>query len=152
MNLTPRTLFSIFATAEAITWAGLIAAIISRATGVADFVSTAGSLHGFVFLSYVAVTLFVWVNQQWKTSVGITGILLSVIPFATVPYEIYLKKRGLLTGGWRLAPGGETPRGFIEKVQAWVLRKPLLATAVLLGVIVVVYVALLLMGPPVPQN
>ncbi len=152
MAITPRKLFSIFAAAEMATWAGLITALICRATGVADFVSIAGGIHGFVFLSYVTVTIFVWVNQKWKTAVGVMGVLLSVIPFATVPYEIYLNKRGLLQGGWRLAPGGERPFTLLEKLQAWVLRKPAVATVVLLVIIIVVFVALLMMGPPVPKN
>lgn len=152
MTFTPRKLFNIFATAEMITWAGLISALICRVTGIADFVSAAGGVHGFVFLSYVAVTVFVWVNQKWKAPVGINGILLSVIPFATVPYEMYLNKRGLLRGGWRLAPGGDTPHNALEHLQTVVLRKPLISTLTILGVIVIVFVALLMMGPPVPKN
>lgn len=152
MSFSPRKLFSIFAAAEMITWAGLIAAIICRATGVADFVSIAGGLHGFIFLSYVTVTIFVWVNQQWKAPVGVAGILLAAVPFATVPFEIFLKKRGMLQGGWRLAPGGQIPHSPIEKLQAWVLRRPALAISLLLAFIVVVYVLLLLAGPPVPKS
>lgn len=151
-TLTPRKLFTIFATAEMITWAALITALICRATNIADFVSAAGGVHGFVFLSYVAATIFVWVNQKWKAPVGITGILLSIIPFATVPYEIFLKKRGLLNGGWRLAPGGDTPHNALEQLQAVVLRKPLISILAILSIIIIVFVVLLIMGPPVPNN
>ena len=151
---TPRVLFRIFATAEMVTWALLITALILRGTGVANIVPIAGGIHGFVFLSYCVVTVFTWVNQKWKAPVGIAGLLLSVIPFATVPFELYLDRRGLLTGGWRLAPGpgNETPNGFIEKAQAWVLAKPVLAAVMLLGFVIVLFVALLLAGPPVPKS
>ena len=137
-----------------VTWALLITALILRGTGVANIVPIAGGIHGFVFLSYCVVTVFTWVNQKWKAPVGIAGLLLSVIPFATVPFELYLDRRGLLTGGWRLAPGprSETPNGFIEKAQAWVLAKPVLAAVLLLGFVIVLFVALLLAGPPVPKS
>ncbi|MDY3049130.1 MAG: DUF3817 domain-containing protein [Rothia sp. (in: high G+C Gram-positive bacteria)] len=149
---TPRALFRIFATAEMITWALLITALILRATGVTNLVPIAGGIHGFVFLSYCVVTVFTWVNQQWKAPVGVAGLLLSVIPFATVPFEIFLEKRGLLGGGWRLAPGGAAPSSLFEKAQAWVLAKPALASVLLLAFVVLLFVVLLLAGPPVPKS
>lgn len=149
---TPRTLFRIFATAEMVTWAGLITALIFRANDIINLVPIAGGVHGFVFLSYATVTVFTWVNQQWKPGIGLLGLLLAAVPFATVPFEFYLEKRGLLRGGWRLAPGGQAPRGPIEKAQAWVLAKPALASTLLLAFVVLLFVVLLLAGPPVPKN
>ena len=134
------------------TWAGLITALILRALDVTNIVPIAGGLHGFVFLCYATTTVFVWVNQRWRASVGATGLLLAIVPFATVPFEIAVDRRGLLDGGWRLAPGGDEPRGFIEHVQAWVLRRPLLAVAVLAIFVSVLFATLLWLGPPVPRN
>lgn len=151
-NPTPRLLFRIFATAEMVTWALLITALILRGTGVTNIVPIAGGIHGFVFLSYCVVTVFTWVNQQWKPALGLLGLFLAVIPFATVPFEFYLEKRGLLRGGWRLAPGGQAPRGPFEKAQAWVLAKPVLASTLLLAFVILLFVVLLIAGPPVPKN
>lgn len=151
--MTPRTLFRIFANAEMVTWAGLILALVLRATGVTDkAVPVAGGLHGFVFLSYCVSTVFVWVNQKWKAGLGVTGLLLAIVPFATVPFELSVDKRGLLAGPWRLAPGGDAPKGFIEHVQAWVLKRPILAIVLLLVGITVVFTVLLWLGPPVPRS
>lgn len=150
--ISPRTLFRTFAIAEAFTWAGLIAAIILRALDVVNLVPIAGGLHGFVFLSYVASTIFVWVNQQWKFSLGLTGLALAIIPFATVPFELWVDKRGVLNGGWRLAPGGDEPRGFVEHVQAWVLRRPIVAVVLLAALVAVVFLTLLWLGPPIPKS
>lgn len=151
--MSPRILFRIFATAEMVTWAGLITALILRATGVTDaLVSVAGGLHGFVFLSYAVTTLFVWVNQRWKASVGVTGVLLAVVPFATLPFDLWVDKRGLLNGPWRLAPGGDEPRGFVEQVQAWILRRPVLSIVLLLAAITAVFLVLLWLGPPIPKQ
>lgn len=148
MTISPRRLFRSFALAEMFTWAGLIAAIILRATGVTNLVPIAGGIHGFVFLCYSATTIFVWVNQRWRFGLGFTGLLLAVVPFATVPFELAVDRRGLLAGDWRLAPGGDAPRGFIEHVQAWVLRRPLVAVVLLLAFVVVLFVVLLWLGPP----
>ena len=151
--MSPRVLFRSFATAEAITWAGLIAALVLRGTGVTDAaVPIAGGIHGFVFLSYCVVTVFMWVNQRWGAGTGILGLLLSIVPFATVPFEIVLDRKGKLAGEWRLRPGGETPQGFIEHVQAWVLRRPLLSIGLLFIAVVVVFSVLLWLGPPVPKG
>lgn len=152
-SVTPRLLFRTFAFAEVVTWAGLIAALILRGTGVTETaVPIAGGIHGFVFLCYCVTTVFVWVNQKWKAGVGVLGLASSIVPFATVPFELAIDKRGLLRGGWRLAPGGDAPRGFIEHVQAWILRHLLLAVVLLIVLVAAVFVVLLWLGPPVPMN
>ncbi|QIM15433.1 DUF3817 domain-containing protein [Leucobacter insecticola] len=150
--MSPRLLFRTFATAEVVTWAGLITALILRATGSADIVSVAGGIHGFVFLSYCVTTVFVWVNQKWRTGTGALALVLSVVPFATLPFELVADRRGLLTGTWRLAPGGDAPQGLIEHVQAWVLRHLVLAIVLLVVTVTLVFVVLLLLGPPVPHS
>lgn len=150
--MTPRLLFRTVALAELVTWAGLIAALVLRATGVTDAaVGPAGGIHGFVFLAYCAVTVFTWIDRRWRPSVGIVGLVVAVVPFATLPFERVVDRRGLLAASWRLAPGGEEPSGFVEHAQAWVLRRPLAATILAAAGITAVFVALLWLGPPVPR-
>ncbi len=150
--MSPRLLFRLFAFAEVVTWAGLITAIILRATGVTDAaVPVAGGIHGFVFLCYCVTTVFVWVNQKWRAGTGVLGLACAIVPFATVPFEFGVDKRGLLSGGWRLAPGGDAPHGFIEHLQAWILRHLLLSVIILVALIVIAFVVLLWLGPPVPR-
>ena len=151
--MSPRLLFRIFAFAELVTWAGLIAALVLRGAGVTeDLVRPAGGAHGFVFLSYCVVTVFVWVNQRWKAGIGVLGLVLAIVPFATLPFELWLDKRGMLTGDWRLAPGKDAPRGFIEHVQAWVLRHPFLSVLILLAGVTAAFSVLLWLGPPIPKS
>lgn len=150
--MTPRTLFRTFSIAELFTWAGLITALILRASHGIDIVPVAGGMHGFVFLCYVVTTVFVWVNQKWSFGLGSTGVALSVVPFATLPFEIWADRRGMLDGGWRLAPDGDAPEGFIEHVQSRVLRHPLLAVIALLALVTAAFVTLLILGPPIPRN
>src|SRR5690606_40818054 len=77
------------------------------------------------------------------------GLILAIDPFATVPFELAVDRRGLLRGGWRLAPGGDTPRGFVEHVQAWVLRHLLLSIVLVVLLVTALFVTLLCFGPPV---
>lgn len=149
--VSPRALFRSVAIAEMFTWAGLIAALILRAFQVVDFVPIAGGLHGFVFLCYSATTLFVWVNERWRLSVGLSGLLLAVVPFATVPFEVLADRKGLLSGEWRLNRGGEAPNGFVEQVQAWVLRHAMLSVVLLVVLVTSLFITLLWLGPPVPR-
>ena len=150
--ITPRRLFKIFALAEMFTWAGLITAIILRTLDVVNIVPIAGGLHGFVFLSYSATTIFVWVNQKWPNRLGLTGLLLAIVPFATVPFDLWVDRRGLLDGPWRLAPGGEAPHGFIEHTQAWILRHAVLSIVLLALAVTALFLFLLWLGPPVPRG
>lgn len=150
--VSPRLLFRSFAVAEMFTWAGLITALILRALEVVNLVPIAGGIHGFVFLCYCASTVFVWVNQRWRFRLGITGLLLAIVPFATVPFEMLVDRKGLLAGPWRLAPGGDAPHGFIEQVQAWVLRHVLLSIVFVVVLVTVIFVTLLWLGPPVPRS
>lgn len=151
-TISPRMLFRSFAIAEMFTWAGLITALVLRAFEVTDLVPIAGGIHGFVFLCYSATTIFVCVNQKWPLRLGLTGLLLAIIPFATVPFEIVADRKGLLSGDWRLAPGGEAPQGFIEHVQAWVLRHVLLSIILLILLVTTLFITLLWLGPPVPRD
>lgn len=151
-TVSPRILFRSFAVAEMFTWAGLITALVLRALDVANLVPIAGGIHGFVFLCYSASTIFVWVNQRWRFRLGLTGLLLAIVPFATVPFEIIVDRKGLLTGTWRLAPGGEAPHGFIEHAQAWVLRHVLLSIILLVLLVTTLFITLLWLGPPVPRD
>ena len=150
--VSPRVLFRSFAIAEMFTWAGLITALVLRAFDVANLVPIAGGIHGFVFLCYSASTIFVWINQKWRFRLGLTGLLLAIVPFATVPFEVIVDRKGLLTGDWRLAPGGEAPHGFIEHVQAWVLRHLLLSVVLLVLLVTALFITLLWLGPPVPRS
>lgn len=151
-TVSPRRLFRIFALAEMFTWAGLITALVLRGFDVTNIVPIAGSVHGFVFLCYSTTTVFVWVNQKWRFSLGITGLLLAIVPFATVPFELSVDRRGLLEGTWRLAPGGDEPQGFVEHVQAWVLRHVVVSLVLLVLFVVVLFITLVSLGPPVPRG
>jgi integral membrane protein len=147
---SPDRLYRVLAIAEAITWTILIGAIIARAVGVPGVVVTiGGGIHGFVFLAYGATALLVAVNQRWHIGVAVLAVASAVVPYATIPMEIWLHRTGRLDGPWRLdATDDPRDRRWYDRLMRWFLRRPWVLAALLVIAIVGLYVILLLAGPP----
>jgi integral membrane protein len=149
--MTPKKLFNFFATAEAFTWTALIVAIILRATGVVEpSVSTVvGGLHGAVFLGYGVSAALVGVNQRWKLGAIIGGILLAIVPYATIPFEISRNKKSALDGTWRTVASND-PRdaGWFDRLFRWFIARPVVLILAMVLVVTAIFAALLWMGPP----
>ncbi|WP_240625247.1 DUF3817 domain-containing protein, partial [Kocuria tytonicola] len=109
--MSPRKLYRTAATAEAVTWTLLILGMLAKyVLHAGDLpVRVGGGIHGFVFLSYCVATVVVWTDRRWPAGTGVLGLVLSVVPFATVPFERHVERRGLLSDAWRVAPAGTLP-------------------------------------------
>jgi len=150
MFRTPARLFRVLAIAEAITWTLLISALIARAVGaVPVLVTIAGGIHGFVFLSYGATAVLLAFNQRWHVGVALLTIASAIIPFATIPAEIWLHRTGRLEGDWRLVET-EDPRdrSWYDRTMRWFLHRPWVLAVLIVVVIVALFSILLLIGPP----
>jgi len=147
---TPDRLFRVLAIAEAITWTILISAIIARARGASGIVVTiGGGIHGFVFLAYAATAVLVAVNQRWRLGVTVLAVASAIVPYATIPTEIWLHRTGRLRGAWRLEETDDSrDRLWYDRLMRWFLRRPWMLAAILAVGIVALYVILLLVGPP----
>ncbi|MBS0023725.1 DUF3817 domain-containing protein [Microbacterium paraoxydans] len=150
MFRTPGRLYRVLAIAEAITWTILIAAMIARAVGAPGLVVTVGGgIHGFVFLAYAATAVLVALNQRWHPGVGVLAVVSAVIPYATIPMELWLHRTGRLAGDWRLeATDDPRDRRWYDRLMRWFLRRPWVLAVLLVVGIVALYVILLLVGPP----
>lgn len=148
--MSPKRLFRLVAVAEAITWTLLIAALVVRAlTGVTLGVSIAGGLHGFVFLSYAATAVLLSVNQRWTPPVAALTIVAAVVPFATIPVELWLARSGRLAGPWRReATDDPRDRHWFDRLVRWFIRHPYLLVALIAVAVAVLFVVLLWLGPP----
>ncbi len=147
----PRRLYGTLATAEMVTWtlllAGMAGKYLLRLGGLGELgVRVGGSVHGFVFLAYCLVTVLVAVDQRWRAGHLLVGLASAVVPYATVPFERWADRRGLLEESWRLRR--EPADGFVQKLVAASLRRPLPAAAAALVLVALVFAGLLAAGPP----
>jgi integral membrane protein len=150
MFRTPARLYRVLAIAEAITWTILIAAIIARAVGAPGIlVTVGGGIHGFVFLAYGATAILVAFNQRWAVAIGLLAVASAVVPYATIPMEIWLHRSGRLNGDWRLE-ASEHPqdRTWYDRTMRWFLRHAWLLVVLIVVAVVALYVVLLIVGPP----
>lgn len=147
--MSPRRLYRGAAVAEAITWALLLTGMFLKyVTGTTELgVQVFGMVHGVVFIAYCLATGLLWVDQRWPVSRLALGLLAAVPPFATVPFERHAERSGLLGDAWRLRT--ETPRGLLERLASWLVRRP--AQGALVGLVAVLGLtgAALVVGPPV---
>jgi len=144
-------LFTWLARAEVVTWTllliGMFLKYVTSTTDVA--VSVFGLAHGVVFLSYVAVTLAIRVDQRWGAREAALALLAGVPPFATLWIERRVERRSLITEQWRLGPRGEAPTTPMERLLAGALVRPAAAVVVGATAVLAVTAALLVIGPPV---
>ena len=144
----PARLFTTLARAEMVTWTllllGMFAKYVLDLGGVG--VRIAGSLHGFVFLSYALVTVLVGVDQKWRVRDVAAGLASAVIPYMTVPFKRAARRRGLLGEQWRLRQ--QEGQGALDGAVRVVVRRPVPAALVSVVAIALVFAGLLSAGPP----
>lgn len=101
--MTPKCLLFAASIGEAITWTILLAGMLLKyGFGTTDWlVTVGGSLHGAMFLSYLFCGLLVGVNQRFGWGALVLGGLAAIPPFATLLYDWWASRKGLLEGGWR---------------------------------------------------
>ncbi|WP_341243228.1 DUF3817 domain-containing protein, partial [uncultured Nocardioides sp.] len=141
--MTPRLLFRRLAAAEAVTWSLLLVGMFLKyVTETTDrAVSVFGMLHGVVFVAFGVTTLVVAIDQRWGLARTLLGLASAVPPLATLPFERYADRRGLLGDTWRLRAQGRGPTGSatptgLERPVAWLVRHP--ARGLLTGLAAVV--------------
>lgn len=151
MSLTPRSFFRVVAFAEAVTWTLLIVAMIAKYGFDAGPVPVkiAGPIHGFVFITYALTALVVGLNQRWPHRRTALAVLTAVVPYATIPFDLSVDRKGLLDGGWRTSTSGDArDRGRVDTVLRWMLARPAAFAGVFVAGAVVIMAVLLILGPP----
>lgn len=147
---SPRRLYTIVATAEAVTWTlllvGMFLKYVTETTELG--VRIGGMLHGIVFIAYVLVTVIVWIDARWSTKHGVVALVSAVPPLVTLWTERWLGREGQLADTWRLRTKGAagTP---LERLVSGALRRPGLAALALVVAVAVLTGVALLVGPPV---
>lgn len=150
--MTPKKLHRMAAFLEMFTWGFLIVSMVLKYSGTTDALTPiAGGIHGFGFLCFLVMTVLLWINNRWSPGVGILGLVVSVIPFAALPFALWADTKGLLAGGWRYKDedADKHPRGIFEFALAQAIRHTARTSVIALCAIVVVFSILLYLGPPV---
>lgn len=148
--MTPLRLFRFAALAEAVTWTLLIVGLVLRGTaGIAIAVTIGGGIHGFVFLAYAASAVLVAINQRWSLGVTALTVVAAVVPYATIPVELWLARSGRLEGDWRLETSDDArDRRWFDRAARWLFRHPALLVALVAVGVALLFVVLLVIGPP----
>ena len=149
--MTPKKLFRLFALAEAVTWTLLIGGLILRATvGVPSVAFTiVGGIHGAVFLTYAVIASITGVNQRWGFGRTALGVALAIVPYATIPFELFVQRSGKLEGDWRREHSGDARDDhWFDRLYRWFIIRPALLTLVMFAVVAAIFATLLLIGPP----
>jgi integral membrane protein len=149
--MTPRRLFRRFAFAEAVTWTLLIGGLIIKATvGAPQLALTVvGGIHGAVFLTYAVIASITGVNQRWGILRTVLAVALAIVPYATVPFEIYVERSGRLNGEWRREHSGDTRDDhWFDRLYRWFIVRPALLAGAMLFVVTAIFAVLLIVGPP----
>jgi integral membrane protein len=97
-RVSPATAFRAAAVAEAVTWAGLLVAMLVKHVldGGEALMGVFGPLHGVVVLVYVAATLWAGSTLRWGNRTVLTALLASVPPFGSVVFERWATRTGRL--------------------------------------------------------
>lgn len=150
MFRAPLPLFRTMAIAEAVSWTLLLTGLVVRA--IADLpiaVTIGGGIHGFVFLAFGATAILVAKNQRWGPAPTALAIVSAIVPYATIPTELWLHRTGRLDGSWRLTAGDDRRDDvWHDRVMRWFLNRPWVLGGLLALAVVAVFVTLLLVGPP----
>lgn len=149
-TLSPKRLFRGLAFAEAVTWTILILAMILKyAAGLEWAVLVGGSIHGFVFLSYAVSAVLVGVNQRWSVGLIAFAVLTAIVPYATIPFELWLIRKGRLEGDWRREASDHPDDGkWWNHVLRFFLARPVLLVGVSVVAIAAIFGGLIFVGPP----
>lgn len=148
--MTPKRLYTFVALAEAVTWTLLIIGMVAKYAFDFDALMFGfGLAHGTVFVAYAATALLVGLNQRWRARQVIGAVAAAVVPYATIPLDRALERRGMLEGDWRTV-AGDDPRdsSAVDRALRWGLRNPLLLAVLILAGTALVVTVLLQLGPP----
>jgi integral membrane protein len=150
-RVTPRSFYRFVAIAEAVTWTLLIAGMLLKyAANLGDLpVLIGGSIHGLVFITYALTAVLVGVNQRWSIGQIVIAVATAIVPYATIPYDIWLDRRGRLDGDWhRDATDDPRDQTWVRRLLRWFLNHTAVLVTLFVLAVIVIMTVLLILGPP----
>lgn len=149
--MSPRLFYRSLAVAEAVTWTGLITVMVLKyGFGVEGaFTTIVGGVHGLVFLAYAFTAVLVGVNQRWSIPLIALAVACAIVPYATIPVEVWADRTGRLDGGWRRTAGDHPgDANWVNHTLRWFLGHTVVLVLVFVVGIGGIMTVLLMAGPP----
>ena len=98
-----RTIFRTIAIAEAISWGGLLIAMLFKwviqddpHSGLEGGVPIMGPIHGGIFVLYVISCFVAYRSFGWNAKTLLLALASSIPPFFTYVFEVVADRKGLL--------------------------------------------------------
>ena len=89
------------------------------------------------------------INQRWHFGLGLLAVVTAIIPYATIPFELVMERRGLLTGAWRLTQTDDPRDNHVfDRFVRWFMNRPALLIIAIVVAILAIFAILLTAGPP----
>lgn len=108
-----------------------------------------GSIHGLIFITYAVTSVLVGVNQRWRVPRIVTAVVMAIVPYATIPFDLRMDRQGALDGDWhREASDDPRDRTWVRRLLRWFLNHPAILVTVFVLAVVVIMTVLLIIGPP----
>jgi integral membrane protein len=149
--VSPRLVYRTLAFAEAVTWTLLILGLLMKYMwDLGDVgVRVGGSIHGFVFLAYAGTAVIVGLNQRWGVPLIALAVITAIVPYATVPFDLWADRTGRLDGLWRRTTTDDPrDRVWVDRLLRWFLTHPALLIVLFVVAVVGTFATLLTIGPP----
>src|SRR5690606_39661196 len=88
-------------------------------------------------------------NNRWRPWPTVVAIVSAIVPYATIPAELWLARSGRLAGQWRTdEPTDPAERRWYDGLLRWFLRRPWVLAVLIVLAVVVLFTVLLIIGPP----
>lgn len=149
--MSPRTLLHATSLTEAVTWAGLIIAMIAKYVlalpAGSVLVSIAGAAHGTVAVAYLFSVVTMAAFARWRNGMIVVAGVCSIIPFATLWFDAFERRTApAAASGTPASPAHEVARGRVNRgvlrltsgLPGWVGAHPLTLGAAAVALFVVV--------------
>jgi hypothetical protein len=76
------------------------------------------------------------------------AIVSAIVPYATVPTELWLARTGRLAGAWRTVADDAAGDLWYDGLLRWFLRRPWVLAVLIAVAVAAIFTALLVIGPP----
>ena len=137
--MRPRELFTTTARMQAVGWVVLIGGLAARFLMPAATPALRAAIPVFLatLAFYVMASMALWTNHRWHLGLLLRAVAAGLIPFGSLLFLRWAKRRRELSGDWRLGRNGSYAYTWNERRLAWSLRQPLLtALLAIVGVVV----------------